>query len=183
MADPMRIRAEAAGSSATVRVLMSHEMETGLRKDRAGKTWQAREPQRDLRSAGPGAVGRRAGAPEVDRPAELVPLGNVAAAWRHHHEQGGDMVRVGSMSYTLSPGRRMGGRIGDIRLKGRPIEAASKSKVAGWAQVAEEARTLPGVKPAWAHVETWLESQGGRVKPRGTKTLVPTVALGNPGLA
>jgi len=37
MSDPMRIRAQAAGDKATVRVLMSHEMETGLRKDAAGK--------------------------------------------------------------------------------------------------------------------------------------------------
>ena len=38
MSDPMRIRAQAAGDKATVRVLMSHEMETGQRKDPAGKT-------------------------------------------------------------------------------------------------------------------------------------------------
>ena len=38
MSDPMRIRAQVAGDKATVRVLMSHEMETGLRKDTAGKT-------------------------------------------------------------------------------------------------------------------------------------------------
>jgi len=38
MADPMRIRAQMAGDKATVRVLMSHEMETGQRKDSAGKT-------------------------------------------------------------------------------------------------------------------------------------------------
>ena len=38
MADPMRIRAQVAGDKATVRVLMSHEMETGQRKDSAGKT-------------------------------------------------------------------------------------------------------------------------------------------------
>lgn len=37
MADPMRIRAQAAGDKATVRVLMSHEMETGQRKDSSGK--------------------------------------------------------------------------------------------------------------------------------------------------
>jgi sulfur-oxidizing protein SoxZ len=37
MADPMRIRAQAAGANATVRVLMSHEMETGQRRDAAGK--------------------------------------------------------------------------------------------------------------------------------------------------
>ena len=37
MADPMRIRAQVAGGNATVRVLMSHEMESGQRKDSAGK--------------------------------------------------------------------------------------------------------------------------------------------------
>ena len=36
MADPMRIRAQAAGDKATVRVLMSHEMESGQRKDASG---------------------------------------------------------------------------------------------------------------------------------------------------
>ena len=38
MADPMRIRAQVSGDKATVRVLMSHEMETGQRRDSAGKT-------------------------------------------------------------------------------------------------------------------------------------------------
>ncbi len=37
MADPMRIRAQASGGNATVRVLMAHEMETGQRRDAAGK--------------------------------------------------------------------------------------------------------------------------------------------------
>jgi len=46
MADPMRIRAQAAGDKTTVRVLMSHEMETGQRKDAAGKivpAWHIQE--------------------------------------------------------------------------------------------------------------------------------------------
>jgi sulfur-oxidizing protein SoxZ len=37
MADPMRIRAQVTGDKALVRVLMSHEMESGQRKDAAGK--------------------------------------------------------------------------------------------------------------------------------------------------
>ena len=37
MADPIRIRAQASGDKATVRVLMSHEMESGQRKDASGK--------------------------------------------------------------------------------------------------------------------------------------------------
>lgn len=38
MADPMRIRAQMAGNMVEVRVLMAHEMETGQRRDTAGKT-------------------------------------------------------------------------------------------------------------------------------------------------
>ena len=37
MADPMKIRANVVGDSTEVKVLMSHEMETGQRKDAAGK--------------------------------------------------------------------------------------------------------------------------------------------------
>ena len=38
MAEPMKIRAKIEGDAADVKVLMSHEMETGQRKDAAGKT-------------------------------------------------------------------------------------------------------------------------------------------------
>ena len=51
MSDPMRIRAQVAGDKATVRVLMSHEMETGLRKDAAGKAiaaWYIQEVSAQL---------------------------------------------------------------------------------------------------------------------------------------
>jgi len=51
MADPMRIRAQMTGDKATVRVLMAHEMETGLRKDAAGKAipaWYIQEVSAQL---------------------------------------------------------------------------------------------------------------------------------------
>ena len=51
MADPMRIRAQVAGDKVTVRVLMNHEMETGLRKDAAGKAipaWYIQEVSAQL---------------------------------------------------------------------------------------------------------------------------------------
>ena len=41
MSDPMRIRAQIQGDTTTVRVLVAHEMESGQRKDAAGKTVQA----------------------------------------------------------------------------------------------------------------------------------------------
>ena len=37
MPDPMRIRANMAGDKVEVKVLMAHDMETGLRKDPKGK--------------------------------------------------------------------------------------------------------------------------------------------------
>jgi sulfur-oxidizing protein SoxZ len=54
MPDPMRIRAQAQGDKAVVRVLMSHEMETGQRKDSAGKTvpaWFIQEVSATLNGA------------------------------------------------------------------------------------------------------------------------------------
>jgi sulfur-oxidizing protein SoxZ len=38
MPDPMKIRANLTGDTTEVKILMSHEMETGLRKDAQGKT-------------------------------------------------------------------------------------------------------------------------------------------------
>ena len=38
MADPMKIRASVSGDKVVVKVLMAHEMETGQRKDSAGKS-------------------------------------------------------------------------------------------------------------------------------------------------
>ena len=77
----------------------------------------------------------------------------------------------------------MGRRVSDMRLKGRPIEADKSYKVAGWAPVAEAARTAPGVKPVWDVVEAWLKSQGGRVKPREVNVPKLVGMAGNPGLS
>ena len=98
-----------------------------------------------------------------------------------YYQQGGDMVRVGGLSYTMTPGAAMGSRISDLRLKGRPLEAGKTYKVAGWAPVAEAARDAGG-KPVWEVVESWLKSQGGRVKPRKVNTPKLVGVAGNPGL-
>ena len=92
-----------------------------------------------------------------------------------YYQQGGDMVRVGGLSYTCSPGQTMGRRITEMRLGGKLIDADRKYKVAGWAPVAEPARTATGNRPVWDVVEDWLRSQpGGHVTPRriNTPTLV-----------
>ena len=100
-----------------------------------------------------------------------------------YYQQGGDMVRVGGLAYTCDPAQKMGGRISDMQLGGRAIEAGKKYKVAGWAPVSEEARTMPGAKPVWDVVETWFKSQGGRVKPRTLNAPKLVGMTSNPGLA
>ena len=100
-----------------------------------------------------------------------------------YYQQGGDMVRVGGLAYTCDPAGKMGGRISELRLAGKAIEAGKKYKVAGWAPVAEDAKHAPGVKPVWDVVETWLEVQGGRVKPRQVNVPRLVGIAGNPGLA
>jgi sulfur-oxidizing protein SoxB len=60
-----------------------------------------------------------------------------------YYQQGGDMVRVGGLSYAIDPQAKMGSRITGMALGGKPLDAAKKYKVAGWAPVSEEARA-PG---------------------------------------
>ncbi|MEW6707082.1 MAG: thiosulfohydrolase SoxB [Pseudomonadota bacterium] len=81
-----------------------------------------------------------------------------------YYQQGGDMVRVGGLTYACAPNEKMGSRIQDMRLDGKPIDPAKTYKVAGWAPVAEEARNA-GNKPVWDVVEQWLKAKG-RVAPR-----------------
>jgi sulfur-oxidizing protein SoxB len=100
-----------------------------------------------------------------------------------YYQQGGDMVRVGGLEYAIAPAAGMGSRITDMRLKGRPIEADKRYRVAGWAPVAEEAKNAPGVKPVWDVVETWLKGRGGRVAARTLNTPRLIGVQGNPGIA
>jgi sulfur-oxidizing protein SoxB len=99
-----------------------------------------------------------------------------------YYQQGGDMVRVGGLQYTIDPTAAAGRRIQEMRLAGKPIEAGKNYKVAGWAPVAEEAARA-GNKPVWELVEQWLRARGGKVTPR--RVNVPRLAGGlpNPGYA
>jgi sulfur-oxidizing protein SoxB len=100
-----------------------------------------------------------------------------------YYQQGGDMVRVGGLEYTLDPRAKMGSRISGMRLGGKPIDADRTYKVAGWAPVAEEA-SRAGLKPVWEVVETWLAAlPGRRVAPRRLNTPRLAGMHGNPGMA
>ncbi len=99
-----------------------------------------------------------------------------------YYQQGGDMVRVGGLQYSMDPVAAMGRRIDDMRLNGKPIEAGKTYRVAGWAPVAEEARTAPGNKKIWDVVEQWLQARGGRVTPRKLNAPRLLNVLPNPGV-
>jgi sulfur-oxidizing protein SoxB len=70
-------------------------------------------------------------------------------------QQGGDMVRVGGLTYTCAPLERMGSRISDLRARGKPVEADRRYKVAGWAPVAEGASG----EPIWDVVTRYLRDR------------------------
>jgi sulfur-oxidizing protein SoxB len=56
-----------------------------------------------------------------------------------YYQQGGDMVRVGGVSYTIDISKPMGSRISDLTLlkDGHPIDPSKDYVVAGWASVNE----------------------------------------------
>jgi sulfur-oxidizing protein SoxB len=93
-------------------------------------------------------------------------------------QQGGDMVRVGGMTYGLDPVAKIGARVFDMRLDGRPLRAAKRYKIAGWAPVATETNG----EPIWDLLSRYLLDR---------KTIPPLEASrprlvgvgGNPGIA
>jgi sulfur-oxidizing protein SoxB len=74
-----------------------------------------------------------------------------------YYQQGGDMVRVGGLQYTIDPNQPIGRRISDMRLAGKPLEPGKTYKVAGWAPVSEEARQTGGA-PIWDVMAQWLRA-------------------------
>jgi len=82
-----------------------------------------------------------------------------------YYQQGGDMVRVGGLRYTIDPYAPMGRRIDDMELQGVRVEADRTYKVAGWAPVSEEARAAGG-DPIYDVVARHLRAQ---------KTIAPRV--------
>jgi sulfur-oxidizing protein SoxB len=60
-----------------------------------------------------------------------------------YYQQGGDMVRVGGIQYTLDPKKTIGHRISNMMLKGKAVEPKKNYMVAGWAPVGEGATGVP----------------------------------------
>ena len=98
-----------------------------------------------------------------------------------YYQQGGDMVRVGGMQYTIDPAQTAGNRISDMRLHGKPIEASKTYKVAGWAPVSEEAKNAGG-EPIWDVIERHLKDVKVVKAVKLNEPVIKGVA-NNPGMA
>ena len=74
-----------------------------------------------------------------------------------YYQQGGDMVRVGGMGYTISVDAAMGSRIANMHLLGTgdPIEPEKEYVVAGWGSVNERTEG----PPIWDVVAAHLRSR------------------------
>jgi S-sulfosulfanyl-L-cysteine sulfohydrolase len=88
-----------------------------------------------------------------------------------YYQQGGDMVRVGGLTYTCAPTAPAGRRISDLRLRGQPLAADRVYRVAGWAPVSAEARARGG-EPIWDVVVRYLRD----------RTVVPPLSPNVPAL-
>jgi sulfur-oxidizing protein SoxB len=90
-----------------------------------------------------------------------------------YYQQGGDMVRVGGMAYSIDPTKEIGSRISDMTIiaDGSAVEAGKSYVVTGWASV-NEGTEGPAI---WDVVEAHL-------KDRGTVTLEPNRAVRVTGL-
>jgi sulfur-oxidizing protein SoxB len=99
-----------------------------------------------------------------------------------YYQQGGDMVRVGGMNYACTPGAKIGRRIGDMRLRGRPIEADKLYKVASWAPVAEGSPDENAGEPMWEILSRYLRDRK-IVKPRKLNLPRLVGVSGNLGIA
>ena len=94
-----------------------------------------------------------------------------------YYQQGGDMVRIGGLSYTCTPNESVGKRISDVRLdNGRALEAGKSYKVAGWASVNEQAGA-----PIWDVVANHLRS--GKPPNRSAPGVTLKGVDDNPGIA
>ena len=98
-----------------------------------------------------------------------------------YYQQGGDMVRIGGLTYACDPTARAGRRISDLRLHGRPLEASRRYRIAGWAPVSAEARAAGG-EPMWDVVARYLRDRR-RVAPLRPNVPVLRGVTGNAGVA
>ena len=73
-----------------------------------------------------------------------------------YYQMGGDMVRVGGLSYTIDPGAPMGQRISGLQFKNKPLDPNRRYRVAGWASVRPQPDKSPDI---WQVVGDYLRDR------------------------
>ena len=96
-----------------------------------------------------------------------------------YYQQGGDMVRVGGISYTVDPAKLVGHRISNMMLKGKPVDPKKTYKVAGWAPVGN---TTSGA-PVWEVVGQYLRDVKTIKHVKANQPKVVGIGAHNPGIA
>ena len=96
-----------------------------------------------------------------------------------YYQQGGDMVRVGGIEYTMAPNAKIGNRITSMTIKGKPVVANKTYKVAGWAPVAENAEG----EPIWEVVASYLRDKKVIKGLKLNEPKIIGVGKSNPGIA
>jgi sulfur-oxidizing protein SoxB len=96
-----------------------------------------------------------------------------------YYQQGGDMVRVGGIEYTVSPNQTIGKRITDMTIKGKPVDANKTYKVAGWAPVGEGVQG----EPIWDVVASYLRDKKVIKGLKLNEPRIIGVGKTNPGIA
>jgi sulfur-oxidizing protein SoxB len=98
-----------------------------------------------------------------------------------YYQQGGDMVRVGGLQYTIDPAGSMGSRISEMRLRGELLDANKTYRVAGWAPVSEDAKNAGG-EPIWDVIARHLRDVKTVKAVKLNEPIIKGVK-GNPGMA
>ena len=96
-----------------------------------------------------------------------------------YYQQGGDMVRVGGLKYSIDPTLKIGKRITDMEVNGQPLSPTKTYLVAGWASIEQNP---VGNKQIWDVVAEYMRH---KKTIKATQPNTPKIkgVTGNPGMA
>ena len=93
------------------------------------------------------------------------------------------MVRTGGLEYAIAPAEKMGARISDMRVGGKPVEAG-KTQRSPAGRRCRRRRVRPAASRCGRRRDVAQKARpGGRVAPRQVNTPRLVGMQGNPGMA
>lgn len=95
-------------------------------------------------------------------------------------QQGGDMVRVSGMNYSIDLSAKIGSRIVDMTYNGKPMSAKKKYVVAGWANRAKDLQGEPIWDVVARHLRDIKHVHVDKISLPKLKNLKPNQGIQNP---